>query len=492
MDIKQVIEYNRSIQNHLFSGNEELQTIRDELREVCDIQRAGSDKPIIATGHQPTIYYPGLLFKNFFTGDAAKQTGASAINFVVDSDKADFRIPIPYQEGGEIKKIHVELKNRKSKTYAEYNPSGEQIRNFFGKISNAIDSLSHRSIQEAFKQYRKAFFDAFENHQDFTETVSHLRNRLDESMGFRIRNIKISHIAQSKGYHRYIFYLIKNLDHFTEIYNHAVRQCKRKDYQPAKFLDHREGWYEFPFWLGKDAKRHPVYIKKDENGIHFSSQPPETNISVQTRNRNEEEVITKLKDSLTLYPKATTLTIMIRLFLCDVFVHGKGAIEYEKINNTILHDFFSLDQNPYFYGITGDIWLPLVGHEGVHNGLEKEYKRKQQWLEEAHRDPEKHIPGVIAEQYKTEKKQLARQMQIEKNPDKRKELHQKLMKKDEEMKQYLKPDIENVKQTLSRYDQLLSKKEVYFERKYPYFIFPSEHLTNQNFRKNLKITLKPD
>lgn len=492
MDIQRVIEHNRKIQQQLFDQNKELQTIRDELRGAANIPFSHSGNPVIATGHQPTIYYPGLLFKDFFTGDSANRTGATAVNFVVDSDKADFTVPLPTQEQGELKKIRAELKNRKNKTYADFSPSTEQVNNFFEKISESTEALSHPSIREAFEQYKKQFFKVFEKEQNFTETVRHLRNRFDEELGFNMNDINISHLAQSNGYYRYILYLLKNLESFTQTYNNAVNQCKRKDYQPVKFLDHQSGWHELPFWISRNAKRHPVYVKKQEDGFHFSSKEADAHIEVNTRDKNDEEIISAMKDELLLYPKATTLTIMIRLFLCDVFVHGKGAIEYEKVNNTILHEFFGLISRPYFYGVTGDICLPLIGHEGAHNGLEKEYRRKQRWLDEVDRDPEKHIPRVLAQQYKEEKKQLARQMQQEEDAGKRRELHQKLMKKDEEMKHYLKPEIEKVKKTLARYDKLLSKRDVYFERKYPYFLYPSEFLTHEIFKKNLITDLKPD
>lgn len=492
MEIQKVIEHNRRIQDHLFGQNEELRIIRDELLEASNLQKEREKIPVIATGHQPTIYYPGLLFKSFFTGDAAKQTGGIAINFVVDSDKANFRIPLPYQQEGELQKMQAELKNQKNKIYAAFNPSYEQICNFFDTISKALDSLSQSSIRETFEQYKKSFFNAFEKHPDFTKTVTDLRKEFDKSLGLKIRDINISYIVQSKGYYRYILYLIRHLRNFTKVYNDAVSHCKRKDYQPVKFLNHQADWYELPFWLGQNSKRYPVYVKRDEELIHFYSEEADTDISINIHNRNDAEIVQALGDSLTLYPKATTLTLMIRLFLCDVFVHGTGAIEYEKVNNKILHNFFSLEYKPYFYGVTGDIWLPLPGHEGVHDGLEKEYKRKQKWLEEADRDPEKFIPRVLAEQYKAEKKQLARQMQQEEDPGKRRELHQQLMKKDEEMKQYLKPEIEKARETLARYDKLLSRRNVYFERKYPYFIFPEGYLTEEHFRKNLKARLKTD
>ena len=43
-------------------------------------------KPFIATGHQPTLYHPGVWFKNFLLSRIAGEVHGEAINLTVDND----------------------------------------------------------------------------------------------------------------------------------------------------------------------------------------------------------------------------------------------------------------------------------------------------------------------------------------------------------------------------------------------------------------------
>jgi hypothetical protein len=491
MEIESVIEHNKTARENLFKNNEELNQIRHELLQSADLKHKAEEKPVIATGHQPAIYYPGLLFKNIYTADLADQTNGIALNFIVDSDNASFKVPIPYQEKEEIKKTHIEIKNPQNEIYKDFNPSEREVKKFFDSIDSKLKSLNNKRIKNAFEKYKVRFDREYATKKNFTETIRKLRNQFDSNETRNLRDIKLSQVAQSRAYYHYLLYIIKHIESFSEVYNHAVEQSSSKDYQPVKFLEINNGWQELPCWLIKNSKRHPLWIKKAKGELHFLSDEAEKKLTINTRQKTEENIINELKDSLSLYPKATTLTILLRLFFCDVFVHGTGAIEYEQVNNIVLENFFSIDPKPSFYAVTGDIWLPILPDNDVYNGLEKDYKRKKQWLKEANRDPEKFLSKETAENFKKEKKQLAQKMRQEEDPGKRKELHQRLIAKNDEMKQHLEPEIERIKGILNRYDGILSKKEVYFERKYPYFIYPESSMTIENFRNKIKIELIP-
>ena len=50
------------------------------------------------TGHQPELYHPGVWAKDFLLQRLADETGAAAIDLVVDSDGFDaveMRLPVP-------------------------------------------------------------------------------------------------------------------------------------------------------------------------------------------------------------------------------------------------------------------------------------------------------------------------------------------------------------------------------------------------------------
>ena len=492
MDILSVIKNNRKGLNHCFNHYKELVPIQRELLQDTGIQQYRNQYPIIGTGHQPTIYYPGLLFKNFYAAELARQSGGKAVNFIVDSDIANYRIPIPYQVNDHLYKKQRSIENSQNKIYRDFHPASSKVYHFLDETTKNLQSLSEPRIKQAFDQYKEQFFAVYQKHQNFTETINNLRSRFDASRDIHLHDIKLSHIAQTTGYYRFLHFLLKHLERFSQIYNHAVEENKSKQYQPVKSLGFDQGWYELPYWLIKHAKRYPIWVKKDQQAFHFSSRNAGLHINISRENtRSEASMIAELKDKMALYPKATTLTIMIRLFFCDTFVHGTGAIAYERVNNRFLTEFFGLDTKPIFYAVTGDIYLPIIPYREAYNGIEQDYKRNQKWLRNVERNPEEYLPKQLSKRFKQEKKQLARQMQQEKDPEERNKLHLSMNEKNKEMKNHLHEEIQKVKQRLKKYEEMLNNKNVYAERQYPYFIYPSDHLTNSELKKNISVRIIP-
>jgi hypothetical protein len=228
-------------------------------------------------------------------------------------------------------------------------------------------------------------------------------------------------------------------------------------------------------------------MHKDDHHLVFRSEEEGTEVQLSIERKDEQTIIRELRDSLVLYPKATTLTQIIRLFLSDVFVHGKGAVEYEKINNLFLKDFFQMDRPLAFYSVTGDIYLPLKQNLPDYENLQVQYREKKKRLKEMKRNPEDHLENGLATSFKQKKKELARQMSQENNPQKRKAIHGQLEQLDDDMIRHLSDHMEKLNDELRQYEALLKKSKVYYERTYPYFLYPEGYLTKQRFEENLKL-----
>ena len=59
------------------------------------------DAPLIVTGHQPELFHPGVLAKNFATSRLASRSGGVGLNLIVDNDlmaSTRIRIPVGYRE----------------------------------------------------------------------------------------------------------------------------------------------------------------------------------------------------------------------------------------------------------------------------------------------------------------------------------------------------------------------------------------------------------
>jgi len=487
--LPQVIRTNQQWIESLFSAYPEVRQIRDEFSAYREEIFGPVRHPRIVTGHQPVIYYPGLLFKDHFVGEQASRLGGSAWNFIVDTDRANLEMPIPYyDEHGNLAKKITGISNDKNQTYSKLRTTQSSVERLLQTIQTHLSTHPHPEIQSAFKGFEQQLHTLLEEGMAFTDALPVLRNRFNAALGYRIKDHKISQLASSYPYAHYVWYIIKHIELYTSKYNAAVKENKNKDYQPVKFLQQQNGWYELPFWMEKQGSRLPVSIYKDAQRLIFRPEGAVQDIEIYTASKGETAIIQNIRDCLVLYPKATSLTQIIRLFLSDIFVHGNGAVEYEQVNNTFLKKFFSMDSRLSFYSVTGDLYLPLTDRLPDLRNLQKAYKSTQKWLRQVERSPEDYLDDEMAETYKHKKKTIAQQMAREKSPDQRKKHHQQLEQLDGEMKDQLAGEIEQARKKLNHYEAILQKKDILYERHYPYFLYPDEVLTRKKLEKNIRIS----
>ncbi len=489
MDINSIIQHNKTLKHTIFENNKELSNIKNLFWDELNISNYNTNNTIIAAGHQPVFYYPGILSKNYYAGKMAAETGGIALNFVVDSDTGLIETPVPCKNIYGLCKKRVSVKTDKNSVFAQFQPSREDIEDFFEKTKNHLNTLDDdfQEIRDAFHQYKKQFFQKFEEINHFVDTISSLRAQFESASGANLHDLKISDIAKTKAYNLFIYYIIKNIETFRLHYNKAINQNKRNEYQPVKETGKTDGLYELPFWLIKDKTRHPVFGCCTEEGIlHFLSPGINYETKVSASGVRAEQIAEKISNSFTLYPKATILTFIIRLFFCDMFIHGTGGAEYEKVNNDFIQSFFALPSKLRFQSATGNIYLPLEKKMPNPGNLQKDYSIYRKWLRKYKQKPEDLLPPKLAEKYKEEKKHIGSQMK-ETPPGKRKELNDQIVRLNEKMREHLTKEYQKTTEALNNINRILKNKDVYLERCYPYFIYPKGYLTAEKLEENLQI-----
>jgi len=489
IDIQSIIQHNKRLRETILENDIELKNIQYQFWNELKLQNL-IKQPIIATGHQPILYYPGILFKNYYAGVLAGETGGSALNFIVDSDTGEIDIPIPCRNDSKLCKNRVVIKNDRDTVFSGFHPSGEEVNQFLTQTENHLSTLgdNYHQIQKAFQNYKKAFSQIFEKTNHFIDTENTLRTEFESDLGIHFYDLKISDISKTIAYNCFILYIIKHIETFRFHFNEAIIQNKTKDYQPVKELGQTDEWYELPFWWINNDRRYPVFVHETNEMLHFSSPDIKDKINISISGKTEEQIAGKLNTAITLYPKATTLTFMTRILFSDLFIHGTGAVEYEKVNNLFFNSFFGLNSPLQFMSATGNIYLPLKNNMPDLSEIEEDYRRLQKWLKEYKRNPEDLLSPELADKYKEKKRKIASQMK-DTDPDKRKDLHKQLEQLNEKMKEHLSENRNKTERLLAQYEQILQNKSVYFERHYPYFIYPKETLSAENFEANLKTRL---
>ncbi len=480
MNIKKIIVNNKNVLDELFARDKFLYLIKDNFLKFAKIQEICKDKFIIATGHQPIFYYPGIIFKNYFISKIAKELDGLPINFVVDTDIANINIPVPGKVNNNYYKKYIKIANPEKLCYAWFKPARKEVKNFFVDIEKIVKTLNHKDILKSFRKYTKRFFYFYEKNKNFIETIIFLRQEFEKLYKFPVLDLKVSEISKSIGFYNFVWLIIKNIEDFVDIYNEATKlNIKRKKniYQPVKLLYNEKNIYELPFWYIK-GKRYRLFIKKNNNKLHFLGENNLSLIEIDQANKGEAEIINILKKNIIIFPKAITLTMILRMFFSDLFIHGTGGASYDKVTNYILKKFFKLKDELKYLIVTGNIYLPL---DIDINKIEEKYIEKKRWLNNVKYHPEKFMNKELAEYYIGEKRKLSLQLNRTKNPAERRKIHNKLKSIHQEMVDFFKRRIEIVEETIKDYEKILKYKDVFLEREYPYFFY----LENINFSEIL-------
>jgi hypothetical protein len=191
-----------------------------------------------------------------------------------------------------------------------------------------------------------------------------------------------SPIWQCEPYLVFAYHVIAHAGEFAATYNAALADYRREKKvrsmtRPMPDLvtsDHAASDHaaavELPFWLDQlnsgdrtrpsAFARNGGYVLAAPNGDEFDFDPHTEGWDAaaqlgQWLRRNQ----------LRLSPRALTLTMYLRLFIVDQFVHGIGGAQYDQITDRIIASHFQI-RPPRFCVATGTMYLPeAVGRSRV-------------------------------------------------------------------------------------------------------------------------------
>ena len=131
----------------------------------------------------------------------------------------------------------------------------------------------------------------------------------------------LSDLLKSKEYEEFFLEIYSQSALFGELFNNLLNEYRKEfrfRYKNFPFPHLEEG--EIPFWLVRGGKRER-FFKGDFD-----------------RRELDKELI---------FPRAATLTLFLRLYRLDFFIHGIGGGNYEWIQDRIIDRFFKQKPPPY-------------------------------------------------------------------------------------------------------------------------------------------------
>ena len=348
------------------------------IEAQVDANTINASAPIIFGGHQPTLFHPGVWYKNFRLHQIAQAFRGTAINMVVDNDLC----------GAASIKFPQENNNRASIGMMAFDAPGPAVpfemryivdrKTFESFAERAADSVKPYVPDPVVKHFWPEVVKAEHRfaHLHRQATLAHSiaagRHVMEHSGGLRTLEVPISRLAGSASFAKFSGYLIENLSDFRSIYNRTIIRYRkqngiRSSAHPVPELgrieENGKEWLEAPLWIWTDqsALRKPLFVCRSGDEVELSDSDttlakfllPDWEDWLVKQNQQIQET----GKGIFIRPRALTTTMYARLLASDLFVHGIGGAKYDQLTDQIVGDFFGVAP-PGYVTTTGTWCLP--------------------------------------------------------------------------------------------------------------------------------------
>lgn len=334
------------------------------------IGHSNADQLLIATGHQTELYHPGVWVKNAVIHAAAEASGGAAYHIAVDTDTPKhllLRWPgasmlvsdDPRTAGAAWSGLldaptpsHIaELRSALQKDATQWD--------FEPLVFDVLDALQKQSVEQP----------------PLSAAICNALHALDWSLGLRHHAMTFSPIASSPPFLQFVSHVLANARVFAHQYNAALREYREENgmktnSRPMPDLFISEQSVELPFWLDDLAhgtRTRPSMFEVGGktvlelvDGQEFAIDPTEDGASAA---RRLSQFLAATQHRLS--PRALTLTMFLRLFVADTFIHGIGGGRYDQVLDKLIASHFNIAP-PAFAVATATMLFPTaVGRERV-------------------------------------------------------------------------------------------------------------------------------
>ncbi len=328
---------------------------------------------IIATGHQPELFHPGVWVKHLAVGLLAQQPQVVGLNLIVDNDLlSSTRLRVP---GGTRAEPSFELLEfdaaRPAQPWEEATVCDRHLFESFGDRATA--AMQHWGISPLLQDFWPRVVEQLAVTDNIAECFTVARVRLEHDWSLGNLELPMSRVCETVAFRRFATHLLLHAERLREIYNRTVSEYRqmhriRSAAHPVPDLQMISGWCEVPLWLWRrgDHSRSRVFVRQDGSQLLVSARPDVGGcLATLPIGSNDDaspaiEAFRKLSEQgVRLRSRALTTTLFARLFLSDLFVHGIGGAKYDEITDRLMARFFGL-QPPKFLTLSAPAWLPFA------------------------------------------------------------------------------------------------------------------------------------
>jgi len=295
------------------------------LPDLASFLAAITPSTRIGVCHQPYFFNPGVSLKFLFLEsfpDACKEI------IFLDTDRLNIKTKVPGPGGRTEVLTFINSDQILSDFIVENSDIFNDFINRYSKILSKPSTYLTNATYAAFS----AFTDILLKNAHQSSLREVLAKTLLEFYSIQRDYRYLSDLCTDEGFRMFFRTIYEQQRSFREIFNVSLdeyRETFRFRYKHFPFPHLEED--ELPFWIIREGRRCRLFTHDAE----------------QTDLRKAPIV-----------PRAATLTIFLRLYRLDMFIHGVGGGNYEWVQDRIIERFFGRQPPPY--AITSGTFL--LGH----------------------------------------------------------------------------------------------------------------------------------
>jgi len=333
-------------------------------------------RPLIVGGHQPELFHPGVWLKNAALDAYARQVGGTALNLVVDSDRCGrTSVPVPTGTPVSAQVEDVPFDAFGSEMAWEERPVLDTacFSSFGDRASSLLAPLVPQPILR--RWWPLAVERARASHR-LGLGLAQARHILEERLGLVTLELPVSELVRLPTVMVFTGWLLANARRLHDAYNAALAAYRRERRvrgrgRPMPDLavrhDSSGEWIEVPWWMWSkdDPRRRRVFANTAMPGALALSDMEtlrvELPIAADTSTSRWVDSLSRLEEhAIRLRPRAIVTTLVARLMVADVFVHGIGGAAYDAITDDVVRRLMGSDP-PRHAVVSGTLRLPLGG-----------------------------------------------------------------------------------------------------------------------------------
>lgn len=356
------------------------------------------DTPLVMAGHQPTLFHPGVWFKNFVLDHVAKQLDATAINLLIDNDvsrQAAIRVPTGSVLTPRFETIAYD-RTRPGVPFEESRLLDAALFDSFGdRVTEAVRTFSPEPLVAQLWPLAKQ---AVRRTDRVNQCLAEARHRIEHAWGLKTLELPLSEVCRQPAFRWFMSHILAQASRFRADHNDALGEYRRVNRvrsktHPVPELARQDPWLETPFWIwnSDDPTRRALFARhaggqtdlSDLRGLTLRDVPlkPDGSADAAVSFFAEQE-----QQGIKIRPRALMTTMFARLFLSDLFIHGIGGAKYDQLTDDLVQRFFGR-RAPAFLVVTATAHLPIPREPVSPNDM----RELRQLVREHRFHPERHL-----------------------------------------------------------------------------------------------------